>query len=98
MPDSPDVANTWRILDGPATMETPQGGDWDICWVWLTGRGDERRHVAVYVARGCLGRGDLARESERAIQTRGESVVGEVLGESEAPTRLTITRDGIARR
>jgi hypothetical protein len=95
MSDASDLPEPWRIVDGPATMQYPQGDDWDVCWVWLTGRGEEKRHIAVYVARGCL-RGDgLADDSQRAIRTRGESAVAVVLGDAEPPTRLVIARDGI---
>jgi hypothetical protein len=95
MSDASDVHEPWRILDGPATMQHPQGEDWDICWVWLTGRNEEKRHVAVYVAHGCLRGDELSDESERAIHTRGESAVGLVLDEIDPPTRLVITRDGV---
>jgi hypothetical protein len=98
MSHAPDVHDDrWRILDGPATMQYPLGEDWELCWVWLTGRGEEKRHVAVYVARGCLGSYELADESKRAMQTRGESAVAAVLDEAEPPTRLVITRYGIGR-
>jgi hypothetical protein len=97
MSDASDVPGPWRILDGPATMQHPQGGDWDICWVWLTGRGEEKRHIAVYVARGCLRRDELPDDSKRAIETRGESAVAAVLDDTDPPTRLVVARDGIGR-
>jgi hypothetical protein len=87
----------WSILDGPATIQHPRDGDWDIGWAWLIARDDDRRHVVVYVAGGRLNVEELADESRQAIQTSGRSAVSEVLGEDEPPARLVVTSDGTRR-
>lgn len=86
---------SWQIIDGPAVIQHPSGGDWDIAWAWLIGRENERRHVVVYVAGGHLNSNEPAAESRAAVESLGKSAVADVLGEYDPPARLVVTNEGI---
>lgn len=99
LPESAPLVEVWRIVGGPREYsQTVEGADIDIGWAWEIERGSERRTIRVEVAGGRLGMGELPRDSQDAIRTRGQSAIATRLTEYDPPTRVLVTSGGIFTR
>ncbi len=85
MPDAP------TIIGGPTPIEAPRPG---AMYRWKVQDGRAEKHVYVQIA-DALQPGEFDEPLRSGIETKGRSVLVELLARGNVPTRIKITSAGI---
>jgi len=85
------VADGLEIIGGPTPIQAPRPGD---TYRWKVQHGRAEKHVYVQIA-DSLRAEEFEDPLRSGIESKGESVIRELLERGNVPTRIKITSAGI---